>query len=697
MAPATDTLDLIISFGDYSQTFENAVQIVSFSDEDPNQCTNQFLQFLQTYGFFTADVSEFKTAIEKLSYQGTGMFEIMIPSPVDFAEGYEGAEYASELFAYSYLRNTSQPTAVTCTNHFYAQALPDGLTLPLGMTAETSLQDALGKMGFDWQTARVQVAQSRVVLLAFGTTGSLSLEHMTETGKYLITYRYTGQHLSSSTADHTQSFDLLLSYTSDGKFESFSVNSEEKLSTATLARYTNYAGYEVNWPFTIEQSVWLQDVLNTAEWTDGLPLYTDYRFEPMIKIGSTYVYYTEGYFVSNNRHFEATAEQKAVMSQIRNSFPFFLDGPITYWEPDKWEFTDAEPFMQGFENDDVAHMLIILNRSEWNTTSVPLKTQFSIVIGGQSCGYHPSSGIFTVGEHYTFLSDADQQFVNAIITRSIYSPQFSSVALGGADADVSLPPSVAQCILQALSENRWYSANGMDAVVMQMQFDCNGTTVYYANGTFFAHDSFMYADSYTRDCMDALYQAILHLRSSRYDAVLYFEGEYYGHNAQVDRTHQDTALPGGVAIQTSSIAHVLAGDDALPVSSLLILGDHSHTILYSDANGGTYFEPFTSIDPSFDAGEARLIHTEFQAPRRVLSEKEAQTLRDILDNAEFFCPSVYLETDDIKSYSHFTVNGYEIFYISGDRLVTIGDWSATLSEQDAQAIDNVIFGFIAIG
>ena len=700
------TYELSVTFDGESALFPDAITIIGdfhFGVDPTNPITSEFSKFVQTYGFDTVDVTAFRAAVAQLSYQGKGMFEIMTLIPADFAEGYDGEEYYSDLFSYSYLRSGTQDVTLSINNHFFAYAIPDGMILPCNITAEDALADALEKLNFQAQEATDLINQKSTAVLASDEVGIIYFEYDPDASRYYISYlcsaapkdvEITTPDTSVSSAPRSTALCWLkIQYSPDGTFERFLVTCGLEQPAEQLAKFTNYAGYQVNWTFSLSQTLWLQDVMDNALWVDGLPLYTDYRFEPMIRIGDSYVYYTDGYLISDSRYVELTSEQQSMMNQIKNSFPLFLRGPIQYWEADTGN-VDAEPFVRSFDSDDVAFMLIILNRCNWVKSDAVLQYDYTLTVGQQSCSYSSSNGIFATGDYFTVLSEEDRQFVNAVVTRSNYQPRFSSIV--PINSTYSIPLRLEQSLLSKLSTDNWYQ--GRPDVALMMQFDCDGTTVSYGNGVFLTDGQYMCVDSYTTACMDAMYLAAFNFKTEKYDTILYVNGEYYGHNAFVDQTHKDTIMPaGGAGILMEDIAHVFAGDDALYRASLWILGDDSHTVLYTDANGGMYFEKFTSIDPAFVDGSVRLVLAGLVEPCRVLTEKEAQTLRDVLERAEFYYRLPSPDPDVVRNYSAFIINGYEISYIHEDRLLIIGDWSAMLSERDAEAIDNVILNFIAVG
>ncbi len=685
------TYDLELSFGEYSHTYANAVQILASNSTSVS--ADSFTQFLHTYGFDTADASAFKAAVEQLTYEGKGMFKIMSFVPGEYPEGFDGKDYASDLFTYFHFRDASQEHVTKYRSFYAASAMPDGMILPCGITTEHSLQEALLQIGFDKNTAEDLLAGKGTVLLFADGTHSLYLDYQQDTGCFAIQYKQGAALTSVSNAEYC----LSLYYSPDYAYEYFTVQSSMELSTLEPARYVRYGGYKVNWTFTPEQTAWLQEVLDSAEWLNGLPLYTDYRFEPYIKIGNANVYYTEGYFVANNRYFEATSEQNAEMGRIKQDFPFFLNGPIQYWEQ-LAPGVEAEPFVRLFDSDDVGHMLIILNRSVWTQSSALTTPAYGLRVGSKECGYDPASGILTVDNSFTVLGGEDKQFVDAILTKSIYQPQFASIRLGGEDAGYAIPPSVATHLLSVLNTDDWY--DGQITQTPELVLECDGTTVSYANGTFFTDSRYLYADSYTEDCTDALHVAMLNIRQSISDSVVYYKGEYYGHNDKVDQLYKDTVLPGGGGERLGDCANVVMGDVSLTDATMFAIEDGQNKALITDADGTTCFARFTYIAPDFRGGTCRMILADNITPCSSLTDEHQAVLRQIFENAEYYAydsDSTGEDTEDFLFLSVFMINGYKIRYEAPTGRVMIGNWHAQLSEEDQRAVYNVISDFLPVG
>ncbi len=685
------TYDLELSFVEYSHTFADAVQILDSGSTSVS--ADSFAQFLHTYGFDMADASAFREAVIQLTYEGRGMFEIMNRNPVDYSEGFDGQDYSSDLFTYFHFRDASQEHVTKYRSLYAASAMPDGMILPCGITAEHSLQDALLAIGFDKNTAENLLTGKSTVLLFADGTHSLCLDYQQDIGCFAIQYKQSAA--ISPTCD--AQYCLYLYYSSELAYEYFTVQSSMEQSILEPARYVQDAGYEVNRTLTPEQTAWLQEVLDSAEWIEGLPLYTDYRFEPRIKIGDTYVYYTEGYFVANNRYFEATNEQQAEMRKIDSAFPFFGNGPIEYWKQLD-AVISAEPLARLFDSDDVGHMLIILNRSVWTQSTAHTTPAYGLRVGAKECGYDPASGIFTVGNSFTVLRGEDKQFIDTIVTRSIYQPQFSSIRLGGEDAGYAIPPSVATHLLTVLNTDHWYEGE-LDAAPA-LVFDCNGTTVSYANGTFFTNGRYLYADSYTKDCTDALHVAMLNIRQGIADSVVYYMGEYYKNNEQIDHTYKDTVLPGGGGQRLGDCAAVVMGDTSLTDATMFDIEDGQSKVLVTDANGTTCFARFTNVAPDFRGGTCRMILADNSMPCRSLTDEQQTQLREIFKNAEYYTWDSYSTGQDSEEFlylSVFMINGYKIRYEAPTGHVMIGNWHAHLSQEDQGAVYNVISSFLAVG
>ena len=107
-------------------------------------------------------------------------------------------------------------------------------------------------------------------------------------------------------------------------------------------------------------------------------------------------------------------------------------------------------------------------------------------------------------------------------------------------------------------------------------------------------------------------------------------------------------------------------------------------------NGKRYISK-TEFDPDFSQGD--VILTPYGQPPVEASEEDAQKLREIFSRAEF----AYCYGDHAALYeTTIEIGGYSIAYLSSWGEAKIGDWKATLSEQDCAAVAGILGGYIYV-
>ena len=241
-------------------------------------------------------------------------------------------------------------------------------------------------------------------------------------------------------------------------------------------------------------------------------------------------------------------------------------------------------------------------------------------------------------------------------------------------------------IIKALNNAEW--CDGTLDLTGMLEFTCDGTMVSYSNGTFFTATHYWNADSYTKDITNALHQAIVGVRSEQYDSICYYAGSYFGHSDAVDEKLQGT-------VNFSMNMNPQFLDDVLYVSSKTAstFGD---IVDCSKAEKGVlvtingyYFERITEFDPDFSQGD--VILTPYRQTTVEASEEDAQKLREIFARAEF----EYCFEDHAALYeTTIEIGGYTVAYLSSWGDAKIGDWKATLSEQDCADVTEILGRYI---
>ena len=587
------TYDLIVSFGEQSFTFEDAVQVF-VSEFVLGVSATEFHEFLIKYGFVTVDVSEFRSAVAQLTYHsGKGMFDILTPAPIDYAEGYSGEEYGSDLFSYGYL---TEPNG-SSNNYFIGLVLPDDMRLPCGISPDDRLIDSLYKMGVDADTAQDTVERAQKLFegeqLALGNEFFDFYITRNSYGEYVILYSFIAAPVAEGAGPPEYSLEIIYS--------------EANMTFTCFRVMAGYEGYSTD-AFTAPIKV------------------TPYNLSYVTR--------------------ELSQEDAKTLAQI-------------------------------------------FNNGTWRSGNVDAKFDYQITSAGKTYSYSASAGILQGSASYLSLSEEECRTVNEIITVGNYQPSFSSIKLSEINKIVSLPTSVDSKIIKALNNAEW--CDGTLELASMLEFVCDGTMVSYSDGTFYTTTHYWVADGYTKDITNALLQAIAGLRSEQYDSICYYADTYFGHSDAVDEKLQGT-------VNFSMNINPQFLDDVLYVSSSSISSTFGDIVDCSKADQGVlvtvnghYFEKITEFDPDFSQGD--VILTPYGQPPAEVSEEDAQKLREIFARAEF----AYCYGDHAALYeTTIEIGGYSIAYLSSWGDAKIGDWKATLSEQDCADVAKILGGYIYV-
>ena len=315
--------DLIVSFGKESFTFEKAVQVVGFGYVPE---TTGFTQFMEQYGFASYDPPTFEQAVRELTYQGTGIFDMTPPASVNWAPGYSGEMWWGDLFEYEYSIYNPDGTPLVYKNRFTAYALPDGMTLPYGITSEDTLIVALEKMGYD---AQYLIDAQQNVLLFGNTECGVWLQFVEKS--ILITYIDTDSTVvpEQNADSQTNTYIMTLNYVADtGAFRLVEAKTEAEIKPTGGAfigepKFTYINGEKSDLVFTGEFATKLMEILNHGAWKQGKPK-LESSFDSVCIIGNrSLAYYTSaGVFVdsSTNRHLSLSKEDTDMINAILGAY-----------------------------------------------------------------------------------------------------------------------------------------------------------------------------------------------------------------------------------------------------------------------------------------------------------------------------------------------------------------------------------------
>ena len=490
--------DLKISFGESKCFFP---QVLIVTGASINVLATEFHEFLLKYGFMTTDPEAFKAAVGRLTYHsGQGMFDIMTPIPTDYAEGYDGEVYGSELFSYEYVRKPDGK----CNNSFVGLVLPDDMRLPHGIAPGDRLVDSLHKMGIDAQTAQsiVERAQNLPEGEQFRLGDSASL-YITRNSYGEYTVHHSSMTVLSSGLAPVYTFDV--------------VYSQENMTFKCFVIKAGYSDFPID-AFTAPITVSPIDTFNVSK-------------------------------------------------QLNDAETQLLLGILNV---DNWQAGNA-----------------------WQNSGLVVAFDYRITSAGKTYNYDSRIGIFIGNDVYLMISEQDRLAINEIFRVG----NFGSISLVYTDYHVTLPSPIGQYVLHELNRNTW-THESLDTVP-SLQFDCDGMVIGYLNNTFFtAGEHFSTSDSLTRAMMNGLESALGAMQYGTYDAILYYNGAFYGHSEDVDQRAQG---------QVSFSMNICPGrlDELLFAYSVTDASSTFGDIVdckssdYLITNNGQCFERFTQAFPDF--------------------------------------------------------------------------------------------------
>ncbi len=289
-----------------------------------------------------------------------------------------------------------------------------------------------------------------------------------------------------------------------------------------------------------------------------------------------------------------------------------------------------------------------------------------------------------------YFSGKEQRLCKIGITvkdGGVYQPVFEQVTLDNASSDCIMLPELAAHFANVFNSQSWKMHSAINQSP-ELTFDCDGIKVHYANGLFFTQGYYWIADGYTRDCTDALLEAITRLGAGNYDGILYYAGEYYGHNAEVDRTLQDAAGYTGQGDLTIGTHALIVGYQPAVSSAPDYPGmSGTHFEAYDEylvTESGVYFEKFTKIAPEFNESIVLLQKSPYTNRVLQLSDEKLSLVREVFSRAEIRGYTTGdADSDSTVTYNTvFKVNDYTIEYDPASGKARIGHWKMYISEQD---------------
>ena len=305
--------DLIVSFGGREFTFKKAIKVFSYEDifKEYPDADSAFRTFMDTYGFATLSDMEFRTStLLNLSYQGRNMFDIMTPTSPSYPDGIEGRAFTSLFFTYEYLHEIG----VKETIEFTAKALPDGMVLPYGITAEDSMIAALCKTGYSREDA-TKITQEKSNAVFTNLDGTPPTLYLT----WYDTYCAFEYEYSSNTS-------MEIRYSADDlRFECFIVKTECPITTIGLSGPITFDhpndGVTHTAQLSPEDEQQMLEILNLGNWKENTGDEMFNEFHLTVGDSSLRYYAASGIFISED------GKKMLVLSEgVRRTVNQILDG-----------------------------------------------------------------------------------------------------------------------------------------------------------------------------------------------------------------------------------------------------------------------------------------------------------------------------------------------------------------------------------
>ena len=400
--------DLVVSFGEHSFTFEEAVQIVGFG-YTPSLAVSatEFHEFLLKYGFNTTDPEAFKQAVGMHTYlNDQSVLDIMNPWSAEYAPGYSGEEYGSNLFAYGYTRHPDG----SCNNYFGGLALPGDMRLPHGITPGDRLVDSLHKMGVDPQTAQETVERAQKLFegeqIRLGDNFNTFCITRNRHGEYIIHYDFYAAPAQGDPAPPEYSLELVYNET-NMTFVCFYVKagygdfSVEMFSSPIFV--SSMSSSALGKELDADETRQLLDIIDSTTRQDGKPDVTcDYY---IVFDGFLFSYSTEsGILMGQGRYYQFSDEQRLIVNKIVANSTYAPDFQnIKLYENN---------MLVSLPNQVALQIKSALNNAEWHDGTLELEPLLWFDCDGTRVGY--DYGIFFTTQHYWYADNYTEDCTNAL-------------------------------------------------------------------------------------------------------------------------------------------------------------------------------------------------------------------------------------------------------------------------------------------
>lgn len=402
----TGKYDLLVTFGQSSRVFEDAVHVVEFSVPAIGTISSTYKDYLKAYGLDTTDPAAFKSAIQALSYNGVGLFELMNQADVDWMPGYSGEMYDSEHFGYKHSAFSPDRVSKSHTNTFTATVLPDGMTLPLGISPEEGVIEALCKLGISEQSAENALAQRTTYLIADSILSSTFVVTVSfDTTGIEISYKYGAHRVDIRYDENGQHFEMLRIQTASSAIEDAQIV------------FTSFTYEEFEYVLSAQRCGQFFQMLERADkmWDvaelicdssgscNGIPFSYDSESGTLIMDGVTY---------------SLTEQDRFALNTMVGGSVFIYFDPDAKVEVDS-PYDDLEHYAT-LSSADRDRIIAILTGGEWKSGQPDIICDYTFTVLSPNAStkavlrYSFEAGIFVYDGHYRSIADADRIIVNEI-------------------------------------------------------------------------------------------------------------------------------------------------------------------------------------------------------------------------------------------------------------------------------------------
>ena len=279
---STDSLvsayyDLVLYWGEYSHTVSKAI-MAKFDGLNNRTALEAFYAFSEEYASNTREL--FLADLYTYKYRGESVMGSMEETVGD-GQGFwvEEGESKNALFSYSIITRYNDWVSVDDIS-FSAKALPDGWALPMGITEQDSIFDALSKLGYDEQTINRFLSEQGTIRLAGPQLYDSVLRFDGNLYLHCTADRYVIEHMCGKTPEHTDAriqradkYVYLYYNREDRSFEGVNISVQTQDATPITfdspVVFTQIAGKGCNVTLTEEQTAILQQALFEGIWTSN--------------------------------------------------------------------------------------------------------------------------------------------------------------------------------------------------------------------------------------------------------------------------------------------------------------------------------------------------------------------------------------------------------------------------------------------